>query len=215
MCHTIGRSLLAVLMMAVLSVESIAFTGYISDTICLTIINNVDFTNITLNAPNHSLACLNLQYCIDSGFTIMEYKEAENIYAAKYQVAASDVPKVVAVLTAATCKNNFTVSVTGTEGSAATFASANRYNGGALSFGTILNLETIEGICGGDIEAETTPAFTAATPLHESSVVAIAVVVSVVVISLAVIIAFELVGRKAETPSVHVDSQEMISDDQI
>ena len=43
-----------------------------SDTVCIGIINGVDFTNITTNAPAHTIQCMLLQYCIDSGYTIME-----------------------------------------------------------------------------------------------------------------------------------------------
>ena len=45
---------------------------YLADTVCIGIINGNDYTNITTNAPAHTIQCMLLQYCIDSGYTIME-----------------------------------------------------------------------------------------------------------------------------------------------
>ena len=62
---------------------------YLSDTICIGIINSVDNTNITTNARAHTIQCMLLQYCIDSGYTIMEeVNPAGGSWATIYKVRA-------------------------------------------------------------------------------------------------------------------------------
>jgi len=130
----------------------IAFTGYLVDTLCLTIINSNDFTNTTINPENHTMNCLRKSYCEASGYSILEKQGA--FYGSKYQIAKADVPKAVAVLNANSCYSNFSVTVTGTMSGMigdAKYQGASTYNDGAQGFGTVLNILTIEGICGGDV----------------------------------------------------------------
>ena len=42
--------------------NEISFTGFLSDTVCIGIINSVDGTNVTTDAPAHTVQCLLLQY---------------------------------------------------------------------------------------------------------------------------------------------------------
>lgn len=79
-------------------------------------------------------------------------KLGPNKYGAKYQIDASDViPQVVPVLESASCISNFSVTVVGTELGGATYNGQSTYNGGAMSFGTVLKLKSITGMCGGDV----------------------------------------------------------------
>ena len=100
---------------------------------CIGILNSVDGTNITTNAPAHTVDCLLLQYCIDSGFTVME--EVGGYYKAKYQLDPNGVTLAVAALQQLKTQgvvNNVQFTVTGVPGAAATYNNDIIYNGQPL-----------------------------------------------------------------------------------
>eukprot|EP00040_Diaphanoeca_grandis_P034682 m.216198 g.216198 ORF g.216198 m.216198 type:complete len:529 (-) comp33204_c2_seq2:217-1803(-) len=145
-------------------IELVTFSGYITDTICLVKVNVVDFQNITTDAPKHTRACLLLDYCIESGYTLLDYDDTTKAYSAKYQVASGDVSKVVAVFNSLTCSNNISVVATGTVKGAASFAHSDYAGdpdfwftqGRNETFGDVFEISTITGTCGGDISLATT-----------------------------------------------------------
>ena len=112
----------------------VTVTGYLTDTVCIGIINSADSTNITTDAPAHTVECMLLQYCIDSGFTVME-KVGDN-YIARYQLDANGVNLAVAALQGLRDQgvvNNVQFTVTGVDtGVAATYTDAVTYNGQPL-----------------------------------------------------------------------------------
>ena len=141
----------------------VVYTGYLTDTLCLTknndtVVSNDGITflespNITTNAPLHTIACMQNNVCVDSGFTVLE-QTSTNLFVAKYQISLSfsDVLKVVKVLESARCFDNFTVTVTGIENGPAQHNGLFTYNDGAQSLGTQLKLENITGNCGSGLQ---------------------------------------------------------------
>eukprot|EP00040_Diaphanoeca_grandis_P002295 m.21150 g.21150 ORF g.21150 m.21150 type:complete len:272 (+) comp13276_c0_seq1:240-1055(+) len=184
------------------SKTTITYTGYLVDTLCLTIINVNDFTNTTLNPDNHTLYCLQLPWCRDSGYSVLEHKG--EYYESKYQITTADTPLVTAVLEAATCTSNFSVTVVGTVSGSigdATYEGASTYNNGSLSFGTVLDISSITGHCGGNVVLPPATSGSSGGGGGDSTswtVGATIAVVVCVVIALVIIVGLEMKGRKAE-----------------
>jgi hypothetical protein len=179
--------------------DPVTFTGFLADTVCLGIINSVDSTNVTTDAPAHTVECMLLQYCIDSGFTILE--EVGGNYRAKYQLDANGVTLAVAALRELSTLgvvNNVNFTVTGIPGAAATFNDAATYNGQPLGV-VLATSAVVAGTPGAEITNTSTDDSSASdTVVEEIEVVGGIVIGLVAVAAIVVLIVLEKKGQAAE-----------------
>ena len=182
------------------AVGPVTFTGFLADTICIGIINSVDGTNVTTDAPAHTVDCMLLQYCIDSGFTIME--EVDGNYKAKYQLDAHGVTLAVAALQELGVQgvvNNVNFTVTGIPGAAATYSNAATYNGQPLGV-VLATSAVVAGTPGVEIitEGDMGDRVAGDDAVKEFEVVGGIVIGLVAVAAIVVVFVFERKGQSAD-----------------
>ena len=93
------------------------YTGWLTDTVCMNIINGNDGVNSSHSAPNHTVACMLVEYCRTRGYSVLAPVDDGSGYRARFQLdAAGNAMAVLALedLERRGVVNNAMVTVTGT-----------------------------------------------------------------------------------------------------
>eukprot|EP00040_Diaphanoeca_grandis_P008621 m.45903 g.45903 ORF g.45903 m.45903 type:complete len:219 (+) comp20081_c0_seq1:1727-2383(+) len=189
---------LVLALVSVVDGQSVNFTGYLSDNLCLIVLTPITGINITLQAPNHTKQCLLLEECVTSGYSVME--EDTNMYKVKYQFDAEGARLAEAAVRAANCETGFLVTVSGTEQGAASYQGTTTYNGGATSFGTILATTSLTVECAFGETPSTTSIPSSSSGLDELDDSSIQILAALIALAAVIIAVFEILGSRFKVP---------------
>ena len=84
---------------SIIDAYSFTATGYIYDNLCLFMPDGiaVDGTNVSYGVPQHTVDCLLIDACVNSGF-VLRNKDPDGSYSTSYQISNSSIPQVVSYL---------------------------------------------------------------------------------------------------------------------
>lgn len=88
------------------SAEQVSATGWIYDNFCL-YMNGlaIDGTNITYGVPDHTVGCMQLKACVDSGFVVRQLSTS-GAYTTAYNLSDKSTPTISTFLKSLSRTNN-------------------------------------------------------------------------------------------------------------